>query len=61
MPNFSLARNGCDVADLAAFDGVDYTTLANVGVADKTNRDLFLVRVKLRKLSKELNQRAFAK
>lgn len=61
LPDLGFTGDGCDVADLLAPKGVDDAGFTSVGVADKANRDLLLVRVKGRELTKQLNQGSFAK
>ena len=61
MAHLRLARHRSDVADLAAFQRVDYTALSYIRITNKTDGNLLLVRMELRELSKELNEGAFAK
>ena len=59
--HLSLARDWGDVADLAAFDGVNDTALSDIRVSDETDRDLLLVGVQLGELAEELDEGALAK
>lgn len=61
LPHFCLAGNGGDCADLLLLECVDDARLARVGVADKADRDLLLVRVQYAELTEQLNQRPFSK
>lgn len=59
--NLGFAWHRCDAANLAAFEGIDYTALSDIGVSYKSYRDLLFVRVKLRELAKELDERPLSK
>lgn len=48
-------------ADLAAFDGINDTALADIRVSNQSDRYLLLVRMQLRELAEELNKGALAK
>ena len=61
MPDFCLAGDRRNLTHLPILQGVDDTALTDVRVTNEANRNLFLVRMELRKLAKELNERAFAK
>ena len=52
LPHLGLARDGGNSAHLFAAQGIDDGTLANIGVADKTNRNLLFVRVEVAELPK---------
>ena len=60
LPDLGLAGDGRDVADLARLEGVDDARLANVRVPDEADGNLLPVRVQLRELAEELDERAFA-
>ena len=51
---------GSDVADFAAFKGIDNTTLTNVGVSNETDGYQLFVGMQLRELTQKLNKRALA-
>ena len=55
-----LSRDRSDVADFAAFDGIDDAALANVRVSNEADGDLLLVRVQLGELPEKLDKRSFA-
>lgn len=59
--NLCLSWNWSNIADFATFQRVNDTTLSNVRVSDETDRYLLLVGMQLRKLSEELDKRAFTK
>ena len=61
MAHLRLTRHRSDIADLAAFQRVDYTALSYIRITNKTDGNLLLVRMELRELSKELDEGAFAK
>lgn len=61
LPHFCLSGDGSDSADLFLFKRVDDAAFTDVGVADKPDRDLLLVRMQYTKLAQELNQRSLAK
>lgn len=56
--NLGLARDWCDIADLAAFEGIDNAAFANVWVSNESDGYLLLVRVQLRELAEKLNEGA---
>ena len=60
LPDFGLARDGCNGADGFGAKRVDDGGFAGVGVANETDRDLFLIRMKSRELTKQLDQGSFA-
>lgn len=51
LPDFSLARDRCNLADFPAFQSIDDATLAHVRIPDESNGYLFLVRMKTRELA----------
>lgn len=43
LPDLGFAWYGCNAAYLVAFEGIDDAGLANIGVSDEADRNLFLV------------------
>ncbi len=60
LPDFGFSRNRCNVANLLLFESVDDATFPNVWISNETDRNLFLVRVEDRELSKKLNEGTFS-
>jgi hypothetical protein len=60
LPDFGLARNRSDIADLLSFDGIDDAAFADIGVANEANRNLLLVGHEIGELTEELNKGTFA-
>ena len=58
--HLSLARYGSNLAHFAAFQCVNDATLSDVRISYEANRDLLPIRVQLRELAEELDERAFA-
>lgn len=58
--HLGFTRNRRNGADLLLLEGIDDTTLPDVGVPDQTDRDLLLVRMEDRELSQKLDQRSFS-
>jgi len=50
---FGFAWNRCDSADLALLQSIDKAALANIGISNKTDRNLFFIGVKLGELPQE--------
>jgi len=49
----SYARHRCHSANIALLQGVDNAALANIGISDKTNRDLLISELKSSQLPEE--------
>ena len=60
LPDFGLSRDRRGLADGLLLERVDDRRLADVGVADKADRDLLLVREQGRELPEELDQAPLA-
>ena len=60
LPDLGLAGDGGDSADLLGAEGIDDRGFAGVGVADKTDGDLFALGVEGGELAEELDEGAFA-
>lgn len=61
LPDFSFPRNRSNLANFATLECVYDTAFPDVWIANESDRDLLLVRMKLRKLAEELDKRAFTK
>lgn len=61
LPDLGLARNRGDCAGLSAQEGIEHRALADVGVANKADTNLFAVGVQRRELPQERDERTLAK